>query len=294
MSDIFSRNDASLPLSGEEIKFLAELVIQAGKSAVEMRLSADVSTKSGPEDLVTSADTKLSTILMAGIKNRFPKDQVQSEEEPWDPDNQNPRRWFIDPIDGTKYYVDQSGKYSVMVGLTVSGKPVFGIFYMPAFDLAYLGGEAYGSWKLQDGKLEQLPAMPALDESRPTRLLISSNDVKANQWVNNLPNVEISKASSIGVDVYEVLAGLADAFVHIRPTLKAWDTAAPGAVALGCGLEIGTESEDTLSFLMQDPKHDSHIVIGRPGSLRRWRELCALGRAQEQVTTVKPASPVNG
>ncbi len=64
-------------------------------------------------------------------------------------------------------------------------------------------------------------------------------------------------------------------FVHIRPTLKVWDTAAPSAVALGCGLEVGTEHGPSISFNGDGPEHKPTIVIGRAGAVEWWQKAFA-------------------
>lgn len=270
---------ADFALTEADIQFVLDLAVRAGDIAVAMRASATVEEKTSATDLVTSADKALSELIVKELSARFPNDVVLSEEAPWHSCNDGKRRWIVDPIDGTKYYVDGSGKYCVMIGLEHAGRELFGCFYMPAYKQALLGGPGLGSYRyvaepqsLTPQSLSKVAALPSLASGSKVRLLISKNDLAANPWVSQLDDVEIVVASSIGIDVYELLIDKADVFVHIRPTLGYWDTAAPGPVSQGLGLEVGTEVDDFISYGYEHSKHLPNIIIGKKGSLSWWRQ----------------------
>jgi 3'-phosphoadenosine 5'-phosphosulfate (PAPS) 3'-phosphatase len=270
---------ADFALTEADIQFVLDLAVRAGDIAVAMRASATVEEKTSATDLVTSADKALSELIVKELSARFPNDVVLSEEAPWHSSNDGKRRWIVDPIDGTKYYVDGSGKYCVMIGLEQAGRELFGCFYMPAYKQALLGGPGLGSYRyvaepqsLTPQSLTKIAALPSLASGSKVRLLISKNDLAANPWVSQLDDVEIVVASSIGIDVYELLEDKADVFVHIRPTLGYWDTAAPGPVSQGLGLDVGTEVDDFISYGYEHSKHLPNIIIGKKGSLSWWRQ----------------------
>ncbi|MBX9685094.1 MAG: hypothetical protein K2X27_00255 [Candidatus Obscuribacterales bacterium] len=270
-------DQSTLPFSLSSLHALLDMVLAAGKTAVDMRAEVDISTKSGPEDLVTCADKKLSEILMAGLGREFPNDQIISEEHPFETTGAGSRRWFIDPIDGTKHYVNETGRWSVMVGLVDGDDPIFGIVYIPAKQTLYFGGPSCGSWSQKSGGEFKKLNLPVLDEGKFVRTLISKNDLAKNMWASSIPGIEILTASSIGLDMHEVLVSASDAFVHIRPTLKTWDTAAPAAISLGAGLEIGSERGFGFTYPHDHARHDYCVVIGRKGSVEWWQrsyELC--------------------
>jgi len=272
---------ADFALTANEIDFVLNLAVVAGLKAVEMRAGATVEEKTSPTDLVTSADKALSELLLEALAARFPADLVLSEEAPWHSLDDGRRRWIIDPIDGTKYYVDGSGKYCVMIGLEKDGRELFGCFYMPAHNQALLGGPGLGAFlHKRDGNglatLEDVSNCLKdcfLPSSGKVRLMVSKNDLDANLWLKDLEDLEIVTASSIGIDVFELFNDQADLFVHIRPTLGYWDTAAPGAVAQALGLEVGTEHEDFLSYGYEHSQHLPTIVIGKKGALAFWRRI---------------------
>jgi 3'-phosphoadenosine 5'-phosphosulfate (PAPS) 3'-phosphatase len=161
---------------------------------------------------------------------------------------------------------------------------------MPAYKQALLGGPGLGSYRyvaepqsLTPQSLTKIAPLPSLASGSKVRLLISKNDLAANSWVSQLDDVEIVIASSIGIDVYELLVDKADVFVHIRPTLGYWDTAAPGPVSQGLGLDVGTEVDDFISYGYEHSKHLPNIIIGKKGSLSWWRQHWSK-RPEEVVT----------
>lgn len=274
---------ANFVLTAGDIAFVLELASSAGRTAVAMRALATVEEKTSATDLVTSADKALSELLLAALSERYPGDLVLSEEAPWVAVaiSDGRRRWIIDPIDGTKYYVDGSGKYAVMIGLEDKGRELFGCFFMPAHNQALFGGPGLGAYlyELKDGvaTLSKVTAHGTMKDATmlaaKVRLMVSQNDLNAHGWLKALPDVEIVIASSIGIDVFELLNDEADLFVHIRPTLGYWDTAAPCAVAQGLGFEVGTECDDFISYGYQNSKHEPTIVIGKAGALAWWRRV---------------------
>jgi len=278
---------ADFALTEADIQFVLDLAVRAGDIAVAMRASATVEEKTSATDLVTSADKALSELIVKELSARFPNDVVLSEEAPWHSSNDGKRRWIVDPIDGTKYYVDGTGKYCVMIGLEQAGRELFGCFYMPAYKQALLGGPGLGSYRYvaEPQSLTKVTPLPSLASGSKVRLLISKNDLAANPWVSQLDDVEIVVASSIGIDVYELLVDKADVFVHIRPTLGYWDTAAPGPVSQGLGLDVGTEVDDFISYGYEHSKHLPNIVIGKKGSLSWWRQHWS--KRPEEVVAAK-------
>ncbi len=83
-------------------------------------------------DIVTDVDKASQKLIVEMIEERFPDHQVLGEEDP--PDKEPPAQdymWAIDPIDGTKNFVNGSTVHAVSVGLLFRGTPVAGAIWMP-------------------------------------------------------------------------------------------------------------------------------------------------------------------
>jgi len=240
---------------------------EAGVLAASMREGVSIEEKSGPDDQVTAADCALSRLLVKSLHKRFPTDKIISEEDDAKEGLTN-RLWMIDPIDGTDNYIKNDGQWSVMIGLLVDMKPVFGWVFAPANMTNYFGGPAYGAWKKQlDGDAVRFEPLPHLDVNAHARVIMGYRDRKSHPWVTEHPKVTMVKAGSIGLKVAKVLEKDADIFVHLSAKLKTWDTAGPAAVALGGCLDVGSLDNDELVFPGQSVLHETTVVMGRPGSL---------------------------
>ena len=64
------------------------------------------------------------------------------------------RYWLIDPLDGTKEFVNRNGEFTVNIALIDNQKPVFGVVHVPVQNKTYIGCEGYGAERRDaDGQL---------------------------------------------------------------------------------------------------------------------------------------------
>jgi 3'(2'), 5'-bisphosphate nucleotidase len=263
---------SSTQLSEEDIKFVDELAYQAGQMALSMREGVGVHTKSGPSDLVTDADLKISRVIIEALAGRFPQDLIVSEEDKHEHTEGEPtkhsRVWLIDPIDGTDNYVKRDGQYSSMIGLLVDGHPHYGWIYQPSTKTLFSGGPAYGAFKRIDGQAAQRYVEQApLREDDVVRIMMGWGDRRRHPWVMNLPNVEFVQSQSLGLKIIKVLEDEADVFISLTGRVKLWDTAAPAAIALGNNLDAGTVEGAPLPYPIPKVQHGSSVIIGRRGAI---------------------------
>lgn len=91
---------------------------------------------------VTKADKESSELLVTELSRLTPGYAVISEENDVnpDPDSGDPF-WIIDPLDGTKEFIDQTGGFCVKIALIEESRPVLGVIYCPVQDVLYTGLE---------------------------------------------------------------------------------------------------------------------------------------------------------
>lgn len=241
---------------------------------MSMRDGVGIKEKTGPHDLVTEADHACSHILTTGLRKRFPADVIISEEdENHHQDVLSENIWLVDPIDGTDNYVKNDGQYCVMIGLLTNLKPSFGWIYAPPTERLYFGGPKYGSFhQVSSGTATEFQPLSKIDYAQQTptqriRLAMGRRDRRNNPWIADIPDIEWLMTGSIGLKVAKILDDEADLFVHLSGKLKVWDSAAPVALALGAGLDVGALEADDLHFPLPAIRHESTIVIGKSGAL---------------------------
>lgn len=209
-------------LAGTEVRRM-----QTGELQVEM--------KPGDEP-VSIADRRASELIVAGLSASFPGDPIISEELPPGPGTiESPRKWLVDPIDGTKDYIRGEDGYSVMIGLLVGGRPSLGVVYQPTLDRMFFASPA-GAFVTHEGKTSVL-RVSTIGSPSEIRLVASKSHrsaeldrVKQSLGINNELNV-----GSVGVKLCLIAMGVRDLYVNPAAKTKAWDTCAPEAILVQAG-----------------------------------------------------------
>ena len=127
------------------LEAVTEVARVAGRVALGyFRQGVRVETK-GDGSPVTIADRHAEDAARQWITARFPADGIVGEEH-GDSDPDAPRRWFVDPIDGTKTFVRGVPLWGTMVGVAVGGHVIAGAIYCPAVDEMVAAAEGCGCW----------------------------------------------------------------------------------------------------------------------------------------------------
>ena len=123
--------DASLLISIEE--HATALARRAGSLLMELfQRDLQVQYKSeGKKDPVTNADKQAETLVMEGIRGKYPNHGILSEETPDTQANNSDFLWVIDPLDGTSNYINRYPFFSVSIGVLHRGVPVAGALFIP-------------------------------------------------------------------------------------------------------------------------------------------------------------------
>jgi histidinol-phosphatase len=107
--------------------------------------AADLVVESKPDlTPVTDADRAAEELVRSQLKRTRPRDAVEGEE--FDTTGHGPRRWVIDPIDGTKNFVRGVPVWATLIGLVDNGRPVLGVVSAPALQRRWWAAVGSGAW----------------------------------------------------------------------------------------------------------------------------------------------------
>lgn len=135
-----------------------EWVLEAGKK-IRSRINdpLTISTKSNPNDLVTTMDDDTEYFFAKNIKQAYPDHLIISEEGYGDElESLDGTIWIIDPIDGTMNFVHQKRNFAISVGVYQDGIGEIGLIYDVMADVLYSAKRGEGAFKNQT-RLPQLP-----------------------------------------------------------------------------------------------------------------------------------------
>ncbi|AFU99790.1 3'(2'),5'-bisphosphate nucleotidase CysQ [Simiduia agarivorans] len=195
---------------------------------------------------ITQADLAAHDILVAGLTPLLPGVPVLSEEShipDYETRGQWHRYWLIDPLDGTKEFINRNGEFTVNIALIDEGAPVLGMVYVPVKNWLYYGANGHGSYRLRDGELATISTRKvdaALSQGEPITLVASRNH--GADAVQSLMD-KLSRATQRPVATDNMGSSLklclvADGSADLYPRLaltSEWDTAAAQAIVEAAG-----------------------------------------------------------
>jgi 3'(2'), 5'-bisphosphate nucleotidase len=190
----------------------------------------------GPGDPVTEADRAAGRHITASLQQSFPADAIVNEEEGEPPRwRQNPRVWFVDPMDGTREFVARRGEFAVMVGLIVEGEPVVGVVYQPTRDKMYYAARRYGAY-LNEGGAETRLTLP--DVSDPSALVLAVSRSRPSRLAESVRRqLKIPRSlacGGLGLKIGLLVEGQAHAYIQEGP-VGLWDACAPEVILREAG-----------------------------------------------------------
>jgi histidinol-phosphatase len=107
--------------------------------------AADLVVEAKPDmSLVTDADRAAEELIRAQLKRTRPRDAVEGEE--YETTGHGPRRWVIDPIDGTHSFVRGVPVWATLISLVDDEEPVLGLVAAPALGRRWWAAAGSGAW----------------------------------------------------------------------------------------------------------------------------------------------------
>ncbi|MFC2134398.1 inositol monophosphatase family protein [Bacteroidota bacterium] len=206
-----------------------EIALKAGKLIMDYykKQNFSVKDKGGFKNYVTDADTAAEKLIMGELTKAFP-DYGFIGEETFDGKKVDKEFvWIVDPLDGTRNFVEGTDQFGVMIGLAHKGKPVLGVVYMPFYDYLYYAEKGKGAFC--NGKKINV-SNRSFEESEFTCQTYIINDEEIQGLYDKVTNKEIYVAGSAGFKICLISQGEFDIFLTKKKFLKEWDLCGPMAI----------------------------------------------------------------
>lgn len=228
----------------EILKVFTQAVSRAGAIVLDHRARGYTVETKADLSPVTVADRESEAAILDEVQRVLPGVPFVAEESAGRiVSGFDPAKPFlvIDPIDGTKEFIEGRSEFTVNLALIVDRKPAIGVIYAPALESLYVGGagEAWTGWLDPGQSPSALRGKRALRcrVPEPERFVAVASrkhlDSETRAFLDDLPGDEcIFRGSSIKFCI--IADGQADLYPRFAPTSE-WDTAAGEAILVAAG-----------------------------------------------------------
>jgi len=236
--------------------------LDAAAEAVRPFTPGDVAfdRKEARGDPVTEADHAADRVLRAIL----PRDGEGwlSEESADDPSRLDCRRvWVVDPIDGTREFVEGLPEWCISIGLLEDGLPVAGGIYNPATDEMVIGSLETGVE--YNGSAARVTEPPGGLREGQVSVLASRSEVRRGEWERFEGGpFDIRACGSVAFKMALVAAGRVDATWTLVPKSE-WDVAAGTALVRAAGGVVTLADGREPAFNKPKPTFPNFVAAGR-------------------------------
>src|SRR5215468_6351356 len=246
-----------MPYSSQDILGRIHEALEAGRKILNRFTPGAIEAeyKSG-HDPVTEADRAVDAVLRENLLRDG--EGWLSEESADDMSRLSRSRvWVVDPLDGTREFVQGIPEFCVSIGFVEDGRPVAGGICNPATNETILG--AIDAGVLYNGK----PAKPSQRTALKGSLILASrSEVKRGEWQQFLRDeYQIRPMGSVAYKLGLVSAGLADITFTLTPKNE-WDVAAGAALVASAGGFVSTLENTPLQCNRKNPLLSGLLASG--------------------------------
>jgi myo-inositol-1(or 4)-monophosphatase len=237
----------------EELSTAERAAREAGRIIAHLfKGKFDVHEKS-KNNPVTTADLEANRKIREIIQGRFPDDGWLSEE---DRDSASrlasSRVWIVDPIDGTKEFIEGVPQFAVSIGFVVGGRPKVAVIYNPVEERLYRAATGRGT----ELNGERIHVTSRHDVQGALLLVSRSEPLRKFQVFVDL--CEIQSVGSIAYRLAKVAGGEGDGTLTFR-SIHEWDVCAGALMVEEAGGKVVDGNGKTLAFNQRETRH--HAIV---------------------------------
>jgi 3'(2'), 5'-bisphosphate nucleotidase len=241
--------------------------------------------KKADDTPLTRADLASHRILEDGLQRLAPAVPVLSEEsrpEAVRDRRQWSRLWLVDPLDGTREFLNRTGEFTINLALVEAGRPVLGVLYLPLERTAYAGIPGRGAWRCRPaeaGGWERTAIASKRSGGEPCTVLASRRhrNERLEQVVAFLEAREgpVQRCNSgSALKFAQLAAGEGDVYPRFSPCSE-WDVAAGQALVEAAGGAVLGLDGEPLRYNARDTLLSPPFLAVADPRRPLWRELLA-------------------
>lgn len=236
-------------------------IMQVYRSDFEVRRKSDASP-------LTQADLAAHEVIRSGLEQLSPRLPILSEESsppPYGERRRWRRYWLVDPLDGTREFINRNGEFTVNFALVEDGRARLGVVGAPVLEQVFIGDAAgRRAEKHAGGAVTPLAGRPM--QGRRSLTLVASRshgNERLQPYLQALDRefaevVRRSMGSSLKLCL--LAEGKADLYPRLGPTSE-WDIAAADAVLAAAGGAVRQLNGAPLAYNKRDLLNPDFVAV---------------------------------
>jgi myo-inositol-1(or 4)-monophosphatase len=212
-------------------------------------------TEKSPDHPLTRADLEANNCIRGHIGRAFPDDGWLSEETADSSERLTRRRvWVVDPLDGTKEFIQHIPEFCVCVALVEAGRPILGVSYNPATERLYVAVRGEGT------TVNDAPARVSAEARLADAVVLASrSEDKRREWDPFKPLMRVTLTGSVAYKLAELATGNGDATFTLTPKNE-WDICAGSILVEEAGGRVTGLEGEPLVFNQPSPLRPGMIA----------------------------------
>ena len=284
-----SKSEGSIVLNIDEQKLIE--IARAAAAAILDVYTQDFEVQSKTDaSPLTQADLAAHEVIVSGLQALTPERPIISEES--EPPGFSVRSswsvyWLVDPLDGTKEFVNRNGEFTVNIALIRDGQPAWGIVVLPVHDRIYIGDVAAGLARCIDQDGEHAIKGRQMQLHRAGYDIVASRSHGSQRSENYLDELGRRlgplnrKAVGSSLKLCALADGEADCYPRLGPTSE-WDIGAAHAVLKAAGGEVYTFDRTPLAYNSKESLLNPEFVAVADAAFDWWSVLPAQPSPDEE------------
>jgi 3'(2'), 5'-bisphosphate nucleotidase len=231
-----------MPLEPASIRhFMAiaeQAATEAGRAIMQVYLSGKFGTALKPDESpLTKADKSSHTLITEHLaRTKLPVLSEEGAQIDYGERKNWEYFWLIDPLDGTKEFINKNGEFTVNIALVFRHIPIGGVIYVPCRDTLYSASNATGIYKSERGERTEFAPLVKRNqfkdflEEEGITIVASRSHLSAatKDFIQRFRAPALTLLGS-SLKFLELLEDRADIYPRMEPTME-WDTAAAHAI----------------------------------------------------------------
>ncbi len=253
--------------SADVLVGLKSLCLEAGAAILKLYAIDDGTAMLKPDGSpVTAADQAAEATILAGLPRLTPEIPIVSEERVAAgeiPDISGARFWLVDPLDGTREFINRNGEFTVNIALIENNSPVLGAVYAPVLSTLYLGRVGEAAWR-ETGASAETTISARMPPQEGLTVVASRSHGDREALAKYLSDRRVAAERQAGSSLkFCLLAeGSADLYPRFGRTME-WDTAAGEAVLRAAGGAVETLGGQPLFYGKPGLENPGFVAFGR-------------------------------